>query len=285
MVSRKNIIPLFFFLITLIYTILVSIYLLNVFSPRQRIVPILPFSATTQVILLFVGIPLLITIQVAALRLLTIINFKFYTKLQKNYEYYYVKIIDKEYKSKRMVSRALLPVSMALSISLLINSISIFQGLFGSEVITSIIFLSLLLTPITSLLLIAIWVMKDIGVVKIRTKLEKRIPPELSYFGKVQFQSYRGFAGISTPILYIITIVSSIQISLNFQSLIILVFPIVLIGLYMPLLVLYEKRLPKVGAKIIKKFEFKHLNMNDIGRNIFGDYTTTTLPKPITKED
>jgi len=265
--------------------IVVALYIFREMRAGQKIVPILPWTVTTQVIILFVGVPILITLQVAALRMITIINYKFYTKFQKNYEYYYVEIIDKEYQSKRMVSRALLPVSLALSISLLINSITIFQGAFGTDPITSIIFLSLLLTPITSFLLLAIWVMKDTGVVKIRKKLDKRISPELSYFGKVQFQSYRGFAGISTPILYIITIVSSIQISLNFVSLIILVFPIVLIGLYMPLLVLYEKRLPKVGAKILKKFEFKHLNMNDIGRNIFGDYTTPTLPKPITKED
>ena len=285
MLSKKNRVPLFFLIITIIYMIVVGIYILGVVRAGQKIVPILPWTVTTQVIILFIGVPILITIQVAALRLVTILNFKFSTKFQKNYEYYYIDIIDKEYKSRRMVSRALLPVSMALAVSLLINSISIFLGFFGTDSITSIIFLTLLLTPITSFLLLAIWVMKDTGVVKIRKKLDKRIPPELSYFGKVQFQSYRGFAGISTPILYIITIVSSFQIRLNFESLIILIFPIVLIGLYMPLLVLYEKRLPKVGAKIIKKFEFKHLNMNDICRNIFGDYTTTTLPRPIIKED
>lgn len=285
MLSKKNRVPLFFLIITIIYMIVVGIYILGVVRAGQKIVPILPWTVTTQVIILFIGVPILITIQVVALRLVTILNFKFSTKFQKNYEYYYIDIIDKEYKSRRMVSRALLPVSMALAVSLLINSISIFLGFFGTDSITSIIFLTLLLTPITSFLLLAIWVMKDTGVVKIRKKLDKRIPPELSYFGKVQFQSYRGFAGISTPILYIITIVSSFQIRLNFESLIILIFPIVLIGLYMPLLVLYEKRLPKVGAKIIKKFEFKHLNMNDICRNIFGDYTTTTLPKPIIKED
>lgn len=92
----------------------------------------------------------------------------------------------------------------------------------------------------------------------------KRIAPEISYFGKVQFQSYRGFAWISTPILYIITIISEIQIRPDLTSLIILLYPIILIGAYMPLIVLYEKRLNKIGAKIIKKFDLKLLHLDGI---------------------
>jgi hypothetical protein len=177
--------------------------------------------------------------------------------------------------ARTIIARALLPVLMSISISQLINTISVLSPLFGYEETSQFIMLSLIVAPISSLLLLPVWTFKDSGIVRLRNSRATPGPPELSYFSKIQHQSYRGFAGITTPILYIITISSAINLRADFEtvilSLIIILYPLVLIGFYIPLLVLYERRIKKLSTKLIEKFNLEPLTQELIEDNMILD--------------
>ncbi|MBA7548387.1 hypothetical protein ES705_40843 [subsurface metagenome] len=224
MIRRKAIIPLLYIFITYGYFFVITYMLV-----RMRVdnfSPLIPGKLATDVIFLFIGIPILICIPILFISIITLVNFKVMKQFQKGYDFYYIEMGNRPFTSRNLIYRSLLPVLMALAISQLINSIPIFEGIFGIDNLASIVILSLLLAPITGFLLLPIWVFKDSGIIRLKKKHKKRFPPELTYFGRIQHQSYKGFTGIATPIMYFITIYVNFQKNLNWEALIILLYPL-----------------------------------------------------------
>ncbi|MHA1437732.1 MAG: hypothetical protein ACTSPD_09140 [Promethearchaeota archaeon] len=194
MVSRKIVVSILYMIITLIYVIITISVILSL--GVKDFVPIIPGSTRTDIFVLFICVPILICFPLLFLRLITVINFKVMKRFQKNYEFYYIDLTEQTFESKNIIARAFLPVFLALAISQLLNSIQYFYGIFGIDPISSIIMLSLILAPLTSFLLLPVWTFKDSGIIRVRKRSKLRFPPEISYFGRIQHQSYRGFAGI-----------------------------------------------------------------------------------------
>jgi len=275
--ERKFIASFFFMLITIIYCI-VTIYV--IFGTGYvDFVPIIPGGTRFDIIILFIGVPILCIIPLIFLKIITIINFRFMKQFQKSYEFYYVNLGEHRFESSNIIARAFLPVLLAIAISQLINSISgISEGVFGGDPISSIIMLSLMLAPVTSFLLLPVWVFKDSGIIRVHKRSEKRFPPEITYFGKIQHQSYRGFAGITTPILYFITmsVLLRANISFDITTLVVFLFPLFLIGFYMPMMLIYESIIPKLSEKIKVSLKLEPLNIETVSRNLMS-YTKEKL--------
>ncbi|MHA1292348.1 MAG: hypothetical protein ACTSQJ_06735 [Promethearchaeota archaeon] len=276
MVSRKIVVSILYMIITLIYVIITISVILSL--GVKDFVPIIPGSTRTDIFVLFICVPILICFPLLFLRLITVINFKVMKRFQKNYEFYYIDLTEQTFESKNIIARAFLPVFLALAISQLLNSIQYFYGIFGIDPISSIIMLSLILAPLTSFLLLPVWTFKDSGIIRVRKRSKLRFPPEISYFGRIQHQSYRGFAGITTPILYFLTMYIEMRTSLgiNPTTLVIFLYPLFLIGFYMPLMILYEKRIPRLSEKIRKSLKLKMLNLETIERNLLS-FTNNSL--------
>ena len=263
MVDWKKLVPLFILLLTIGYFAIASWVILSGGDPDFA--SIIAGNTSTDLLFLFIGIPLLICIPAIFLKNITLLNYKFTKYFQKkDYEYRYVDLGERPFTTLNMIIRTLLPVFMSLAISLLIVDLFLLEKPIKLEKVTLIIILSLIIAPIVSFLVVPIWAYKDSGIVKLRKKPKKRFPPELIFYGKIQHQYYKGFTGITTPILYIITIISEVQISLNLTILLIFLFPFFLIGFFMPLLLIYEARIKKVNRKLVKSLSLTLISLEKI---------------------
>ncbi len=260
MFKQKYLIPLFYIIITMAYLIIVSNLILSTSS--NDFVPFIIGGALTDILYLFIGVPIIMCIPLIFIKGLTKIHYKIMKRFQRNYEFYYhVYLSERLFKGRKMVSRAVLPVLLTLSFSMLFNNYIIIQKLFGPEKVISIIMLSIFLAPFTSLIFLPIWVFKDSGVLRLLKRSKERVPPEVTFFGKIEYQYYKGFAGITTPILYVITIASEWSLSFNPTFLIILLYPLFLIGLYMPLILIYESKIEQFGNDLIRSLNLEPLKL------------------------
>mgnify|MGYP006286232777 CR=1 FL=1 len=265
-ISWKILVPSFYILLTIGYFAITSFYILR--TVPQDFVWLIPGRTHIDLIITFIVVPIIMCFLLPFSYLFTFLNFKITKLFQVHYEYYYIDLKQKPFPARHLFQRALIPVLVAIAISQLVNSVPFFTYYITREVVSSIIFLAILITPIVCILFIPLWIYKDAGIIKVRKKSDKRIPPDIHPYGKIQYQSYRGFAGITTPITYFIIIFPNLQ-SANYVSLIVLLFPFFLIGLYMPLLILYEARVEKISEKIVRKLNLPPLQIENIDKNIF----------------
>ncbi|MGV9173789.1 MAG: hypothetical protein ACOC44_18370 [Promethearchaeia archaeon] len=257
--------PILYVLLTIGYFLVVTLLIFR--QVIKDFILLIPGNYRTDILVLFIGGPIFMLILVLFSRFIALINFKFTSLFQRNYEYYYVKISERSLPIRHLLTRPLLPVFICIAIAQLINSVPFFTQFITGEIVTSIIFLALLIAPLSLLLLLPIWIFKDAGVVKIRKKTEIRVPPELNYYGNFYYHSYKGFAGITTVISYFVIIYPAIQ-SLNITTLVILLFPPFFMGLYVPFLLIYEKRISKISRKLVKNLNLEPLNYQILQNNI-----------------
>ncbi|MHA1491704.1 MAG: hypothetical protein ACTSRI_18865 [Promethearchaeota archaeon] len=264
MSKLKYIVPFGYILITIGYfSIATRVIMLE--SPPD-FVPAIPGRTITDLIVLFVLVPILTCLPLIFITPLTILNFFFLKSYQKKkYEFYHIDFSNRPFSMRHMMYRAFLPVLLALSISLSLYNVGLTGNIFGPGHV-SIIFVSLLLIPFTIIPLIPVWVFKDTGIVRIRKKPKTRIPPELTFFAKNQNQFLKGYAGITTVLLYLFTIIN--ELSTDIAFILILIYPIFLIGVLMPLLLFYEIRVSRIGDKIIKKLKLTPLNLEIVEGNL-----------------
>ncbi len=271
MVKKKVAIPLTYLIITFIYFgyAIYQIIIMNM----SDLIPLFRISrnynALSDILVAFL-VPMIVMILLAFCgRILANLNFKIFTKFQKNYEYYYVDLGDQDHKPSNIIYRSLPAVFLALAFSLFINNILGTGYPFGADIATGIIMLSLLLTPISCILLLPLYVFIDCGIIKVRRKDDGKKPPLIIYFGSAQYKLYKGFAGVTTPLFYIITLISEEALVKGPIAYVILLYPIFLIGIFMPFFLVYEKQINKWRPKILKKLKLEPLKLEDVERNIF----------------
>ncbi len=269
MVKSRVAVPVIYLLITIFYFGFILVQIINAHLPD--LIPIkignTNLSAIDDLVLIFTIPTLMMCVFALFAKSSAILNFKLMKKFQRNYEYYYVNMGDRIISGQKVINRALLPVILSLALSLLVNSNPLFYRIFGIDTPITIIMFSLMFSPLTCLLLMPVWVFMDSGVVKLKTKTSKRVPPEMSYFGKAQIALYRGFAGITTPIMYVLTISSELSLNKPF-SLVILLYPVFLFGIFMPFFLIFNSRIDKVSKKLIEKLHLEPLKIENIEKNI-----------------
>ena len=270
MIKRKFIIPLLYLIVSFMYFGFVIYEIVS--SKMSDLIPLFRvsrnFNALGDVLIAFL-VPMVLMVILAFLgKPFAKLNYKIMTRVQKNFEYYYVDIGVPNHRARQIISRSLPAVFLALAFSLLLSNITIFENLFGVDIASAIIMLSLLLTPLSCFLMLPLYIFMDSGIVKIRKKGERKRPPEINYFGNAQYKAYKGFAGLTTPIMYFITIAMQGSLS-GTTAYIILLYPIFLIGIFMPFFIVYEKQIAKWHREIVEKLDLKLLRMEDVERNIF----------------
>ena len=253
----------FYVFLTIGYFIVASSLILS--GDIGEYVSAIPGNAVIDVIILFIIIPILTCIPLYFMKPLSILNFKILRKIQPKYDIYFIEFSQKSIASKHIIARALFPILIAISISLsLFNPIRP-NSLFG-HFVTPIINISLLLTPLIIIPFLPIWIFKDAGIVKILKKQKTRVPPELTYFGKTQDQLLKGYGGITTPILYVVTLIEIV--SIDTVGLVILFYPLFLIGIYMPLMLLYESKIGKITEELKSILNLQPINLVVITNNL-----------------
>ncbi|MGQ4874358.1 MAG: hypothetical protein ACP6IY_09840 [Promethearchaeia archaeon] len=263
----KYFVSFLYLLITIGYCFLVY-YTVVIKEGIRDIVPIIRGSASSDLAILFTGIPIIMIFLLIFAKIFAYINFKIMSRFQLSYHHFIINIKNKNISTSTFLSRVQVPMFLSLALSLLINSNSVFWGFFGIDPISSIIFLSLILAPLSFILILPIWIFQDCGIIKLRKKSDNRVPPKLIYFGSFQYQSYRGFAGITTPIMYFLTIYSNLA-KFNIIALIILIYPLILPGFFIPALLIYDKMVNKLSEKFPKWLKLPELTGEIIENYIF----------------
>lgn len=131
--------------------------------------------------------------------------------------------------------------------------------------ITTILFASLLITPICSILVIPIWIFYDCGIIEIkRLKSGFRISPEVNSISLYYKYILRGYAGITTPIFYYLTLMKILLEANPILQMIIFFFPISLIGYFMPLTILYELLFEKIKRITLRMVRLEKITLDDL---------------------
>lgn len=171
----KIIVPLFYILLTFGYFIE---FVITIFNRRSKdFIEFIPGGTLTDLIVVFIGLPILIIVPLLFVEFWTVLNFKISKKFLKNREFYYINLGESSLSLRSLIFRSLFPVFFALAFSHILNDIPLLKFHFGGDTIISIFIISLILAPITSFLLLPVWIFKDSGIVKIRRQQNQRHPP------------------------------------------------------------------------------------------------------------
>jgi len=181
--------------------------------------------------------------------------------------------INRKFSGKLLAQRTLLPTMLVLSAGLAANNNADKFNLEFLQVSTTsnIIVLTLLALPLITLFIFPIWFSEDIAIV-LYQKYDKtehgiHISPVCDGINNI----LKGWAGISVILNFIVTILDEIA-SFNFvQSIFILLFPLVLFGLFIPIQLIYIKLYPRMRNRIMSRMQLKQIHIqyefSDLSKN------------------
>lgn len=187
--------------------------------------------------------------------------------IKKNYDFKIITLKGEKIKGFPTFTRTLLPSFLSLSIGLVImNYYWLFNvRIIGYDPTTTILFAALLTTPLCSILVIPIWVFHDCGIIEIkRLRKDFRLSPEVNSVGQFYKYILRGYAGITTPILYYLTFAKIFTQADPLLQIIIFLFPITLMGYFMPLTIIYELFFNKIKKLTLRIIRLEKINLDEI---------------------
>ncbi|NHI94644.1 MAG: hypothetical protein EAX96_19285 [Candidatus Lokiarchaeota archaeon] len=185
-------------------------------------------------------------------------------------------------KFHRLFYRAFIISLFAFSMSALIIQAGFGSYFRASEVISTeakVIFLheaealflaSFFVTPFVMLLFFPIWILEDCGVMAVKVLPEERIAPDIEGVHSIFLNILQGYAGFSTIINLVIYIVQGIIYAPPPEAafltpMILILLPFILTGLFTGPIILYEKYLPKIRAKLhpklVEQYNFEMIKM------------------------
>ena len=258
------------YLFNLPFTILIiaiySIYLIVVISYSNELIPFIPGSTITDIIVLLIIFPLIGFILIIFTPIMAIAYYKIYTMLYRNKKELYLdmRVQIGIWSLKDILKRVALPglLICALSQIIVMNLTGVgpwVPGDFPEELkgflaLYNGAFLSYI---IVILLLVPVWVLYDAGVMS-KTIPERlltyRNPEIVEPISRVYFSIFKGFSGIT----FLINIISMIIDVISQQTklyvvMFIILLPFLGIALIIPFLAIYERFLPYLTKFIHKK--------------------------------
>lgn len=254
MEKKQLILPLFFTIVTIIF----AIFITRNIPPFLDLTKIYPGVGISDAIFLNF-MPFIFNLIAIPFGILFIRVYFLISKiLKRNYDFKIIILEGEKIKGFPTFTRTLLPSFLSLSIGLVIMNFYwlINVRIIGYDPTTTILFAALLTTPICSILVIPIWVFHDCGIIEIkRLRKDFRLSPEVNSVGQFYKYILRGYAGITTPIFYYLTFVKIFTEADPFLQIVIFLFPIGLMGFFMPLTIIYEllfKKIQKLTLRIIR---------------------------------
>jgi len=263
MEKKQLILPLIFTLMTLIFAIYIT---LNI-PLDQDLTHFYPGRGLSDIILL-IFMPFVYNLIVIPFGILFIwIYFLISKMLKRNYDFKTIEFLGEKIEGFPTFTRAILPGFLSISTGLIVINLTwlINVQFIGIDPITTILFASLLITPICSILVIPIWIFHDCGIIEIkRLKRGFRISPEVNSIGLYYKYLLRGYAGITTPIFFYLTLMKILLEADPMVQMIIFFFPISLIGYFMPLTIVYELLFDKIKRITMGIVRLEKITLDDL---------------------
>lgn len=263
MEKKQLILPLFLTIVTLIF----AIYITRNIPPTLDLTRIYPGLGLSDAILLNF-MPFIFNLIAIPFGILIIgVYFLISKIIKKNYDFKIITLKGEKIKGFPTFTRTLLPSFLSLSIGLVImNYYWLFNvRIIGYDPTTTILFAALLTTTLCSILVIPIWVFHDCGIIEIkRLRKDFRLSPEVNSVGQFYKYILRGYAGITTPILYYLTFAKIFTQADPLLQIIILLFPITLMGYFMPLTIIYELFFNKIKKLTLRIIRLEKIYLDEI---------------------
>ncbi len=263
MEKKQLILPLFFTIVTVIF----AIYITRNVPPTLDLTEFYDGVGLSDAILL-IFMPFIFNLIAIPFGILFIgVYFLISKIIKKNYDFKIITLKGEKIKGFPTFTRTLLPSFLSLSIGLVImNYYWLFNvRIIGYDPTTTILFAALLTTPLCSILVIPIWVFHDCGIIEIkRLRKDFRLSPEVNSVGQFYKYILRGYAGITTPILYYLTFAKIFTQADPLLQIIIFLFPITLMGYFMPLTIIYELFFNKIKKLTLRIIRLEKINLDEI---------------------
>ena len=240
----------------------------------EDFVYILPGPLYIDVIILYT-LPILIFLlfawiapyMVIGVKKLHEFSFSFRTKPE-----YYIVEIGKERKSITLISRALFIGFLSFSMAALLTQMGLgklFRPKFSDFILhkaEAIFFGTFLFTSIALFVFLPLWLVEDSGIISIRTFGDDRRPPSIKSPHMLFHNLLEGYAGVSVVFALYTYITKTFEhLDYDFTDpailtpLILIVLPFIVTGLFAIPLILYEKNLPDILAKVYKKVDISFI--------------------------
>lgn len=285
-ISWKIVIPVQILVIVVISVTVIFTYMgAFPFDTNLGVYRILPGNILFDFLWLYVFSIIVGIIVYFATPKISVFFWKFHSLITgKNYNYY-IQEIDIQPTSSNQARRMILPAFVALGISYSISNIrSITNAIFVTEsfgllapeaqtivISMALLFILLLLASFITLLFAPMWLMQDKGLV-CELKTKPRMTADIEGVGNWYLKMMKGFAGITTVVAYIFTILQTVEwyqfvltsppeggfILLIFfiPVLAVIVSPLLALGPISVVYVLYEKSLGK-NLKTLREYTEK----------------------------
>ncbi|MHA1893281.1 MAG: hypothetical protein ACTSX4_02145 [Candidatus Helarchaeota archaeon] len=269
---------LLYFFPLFIFEVIVISYLLiflrqNVYG---ELVPLIPGPMVSDILIMFLGIPLIIMVLGFLISpLITILYYgvhRIYRIFSKEHEYCTIEMKD-NIPFKRLFYRLMFPAFFSLSLAMMFNytnDVSYFLYIPGVPVL-QIFMASLILTIPAFLLLAPLWILDDSGIIcHLIEDIGYRRPPETESVSRFFSNTFKGYVSISFVISFVRIVLGAIadvieNLSVWFQFLLIpliIGFPFLLSAFFVPFCILYEKwvkKLVSIMQKIARTNKLPHV--------------------------
>ncbi|MHA1338523.1 MAG: hypothetical protein ACTSRZ_02855 [Promethearchaeota archaeon] len=247
----------FFFILYCVYAIFLVINLLEL--PRQGISEFIPGPLFLELIQIFI-VPLFSSIVATFIGLLLVPLFLFFAKVLKgkNYDVAY-QDIEQYITSKKLIGRAFYATLFATAVSLTFNNTLYSYGvkfIENASIAYATAAMTVFITPISMLILAPTWFLEDLNLIIYKKKNvedPRAQTYDISSIGIFWGYILKGFAGITTPIMYFYLFYTNVH-SLDLFTILLLIVPIITIGVYSLSSILYVK----IFNKRAPKFKNKH---------------------------
>ncbi len=170
----------------------------------------------------------------------------------------------KTYRTRELIGRALYAAYFSLTLGLMANQFFFSAGTKFIENSTagSILILTLIFSPIAAVIQAPMWWAEDVGIMLIRKTGKEPAAPDISSVGHSLNALTRGFITVSTPVLYISVLVSESRDPRNILPLLLLiVFPLVLVGYFLPFQFWFAKRYLKFKQGLLPHLKLPPVNV------------------------
>jgi hypothetical protein len=255
-----------FFIVFLIYITILIYIIIKTTNNSYGVSQYIPGGLTVDLIILFI-VPVVLQVIFTFISIILTPLFIFIAKWMKLGKWPMgIKKLEKNYRLNEFISRGFYASLLAISLSISLNNV-LFSDFIKIEFISgSITFssaaIALILTPISIMVIFPAWFLEDSGIVFMKsanyTELQngRDLTESLDVrgVGNYYISIIKGFAGITTPFLYIILFLKERVFSTDFTLGLILLFePVFLIGSFFFSFWIYIKLAPKVKNWLLRK--------------------------------
>ncbi|OLS12027.1 MAG: hypothetical protein RBG13Loki_4371 [Promethearchaeota archaeon CR_4] len=199
---------------------------------------------------------------------------RLYTKLGRWLKFgrYYLGLYEysKEYSTRELIGRSLYAAFFSLTLGLMgaqfyLSSGSVLAAVSSTEAPKTgmVLLFTLLLSPIAAVVQAPMWWSEDLGIMLIRKTDREPVAPDIASVGRFMNAVMRGFITVSTPVLYINILVSIWPDGIReiFPMLLIILFPLALVGYFIPFQYWFTKRFVKFKQDFLPKLKLLPINV------------------------